>query len=102
MKGPFSYSYGDQFHVIKVTVDWRAIRIQKYTEGTRQPIDYFGDPKISVLKFGSAALANRIFSLLMRTCCPTTRTRTWDSSNLVHIASTSESVTREGAIPVVE
>jgi len=62
---------------------------------------------ISVLKLCSEALPNFIFSLMIRTCCPTwnlavaTRTRFLMASIWRLIARTSAMVTRDGAIPVV-
>jgi len=104
-----SYSYWGQFLAIKLTVDWRAICILEFIDGTRPPIDYFGDAEnlsaeILFGSFGKLHLPFAEANVLPHSnrCCFRETITHLCLSILFHMASTSESVTREDDMPVVE
>ena len=107
ISGLFCNAHGSQFFLIKLALYGDLFKSSSSQTGQGVLLIALVTRNISWLKFCSAPFANLFFFLLMRTCFPTRnleltlRTRSF-LFIFFHIASTSESVTFNGAMPMVE
>jgi hypothetical protein len=108
MFGPVRYAYGGQFLPIELAVDGRAVQILEFVDDSRAPLYHFRHFEYLVAESLLGGLGEPHLLLTDAHLLPYPKrreafaVRTFFLCILFQTARTSASVTREGAMPVVE